>query len=178
MNDATIEIIQQEFDLQVKLFCGEISLVVAADKVKALLLRLRDYGFRVLVDLSGVDYLSPQEGTEVFYLLHNPESYERLRVKVFALRGEAIPSICDLWPAADWYEREVFDLFGVLFSGHPDLKRILMPDDWQGHPLRRNYALGEESVAFKHGVTPKKPSEIIPCSKRRGSRLTMTHELP
>jgi len=70
-----------------------------------------------------------------------------------------------LWEGADWYERELYDLFGLYFDGHPDLKRILMPDDWKGHPLRRDYALTEEPVEFKHGVKPKVPSEVIPYVK-------------
>ena len=80
-------------------------------------------------------------------------------------RGEEIQTVTDLWAGADWYERELYDLFGIHFHGHPDLTRILMPDDWHGHPLRKDYALTEEPVEFKHGVKPKLPSQIIPNVK-------------
>lgn len=122
-------------------------------------------GFQVLMDLTGVDYLEPIQGTKVIYFLHNPSDFQRLRVFVFAQRDEILPSVVSLWEGADWYERELFDLFGVKFEGHPDLKRILMPDDWQGHPLRKDYPLTEEPVSFKHGVKPKVPSEIIQIRK-------------
>lgn len=119
-------------------------------------------GFTVLMDLTGVDYLEPRKQTKVVYLLHNPDNYTRLRVYVYVLRGGLLPSVTKLWEGADWYERELFDLFGIHFEGHPDMKRILMPDDWLGHPLLRDYALTEEPVEFKHGVKPKVPSQIIP----------------
>lgn len=118
--------------------------------------------FSVLMDLTAVDYLTPEPHTKVHYLLHNPKNYERIRIVVTCKRGEALASVTSLWEGADWYERELFDMFGIHFEDHPDLKRILMPDDWIGHPMRRDFALMEEPVEFKHGVLPKIPSEIIP----------------
>lgn len=149
-------------------FCKEITLEIAKEKFKDALTFLRsasDPGFEVLMDLTGVDYLEPIPRTKVVYWLHNPTNYERIRINVFVHRGESLQSVVDLWEGADWYERELFDLFGVKFLGHPDLKRILMPDDWKGHPLLRDYALTEEPVEYKNGVAPKIPSEIIPYVK-------------
>jgi len=123
---------------------------------------LKETGFKVLMDLTGIDYLQPKEGTKILYWLHNPSNYQRLRVFVFVHRDESLPSVTQFWRGADWYERELFDMFGVHFEDHPDLKRILMPDDWVGHPMRKNYPLTEVPVQFKHGVKPKIPSEIIP----------------
>lgn len=129
------------------------------------LLKSPAYGFDVLADLTGVDYLEPVKETKVVYFLHNPQTQARVQLAISVERAGALPSIVDLWQGADWYERELYDLFGINFIGHPDLKRILMPDDWVGHPLLRDYALTEESVEFKHGVKPKVPSEIIPYVK-------------
>ena len=142
--------------------CGQTTLEVKKEKLVGVLSALKEAGFTVLMDLTGVDYLNLEPRTKVLYWLHNPSNLERIRVVAFAKRGESLPSVTSLWEGADWYERELFDLFGVLFDGHPDLKRILMPDDWQGHPLRRDYPLTEVPVEFKHGVQPKIPSEIIP----------------
>lgn len=135
-------------------------------KVLSFFKQIPNPGYEVLMDLTGVDYLEPVKRTKVVYWLHNPENFERVRITVFVEREETLPSVVDLWEGADWYERELFDFFGVKFEGHPDLKRILMPDDWEGHPLRRDYALTEESVEFKNGVKPKIPSEIIPYVKK------------
>lgn len=145
-------------------FLGEITLEIGKEQLVEVLRFFKqtpEPGYEVLMDLTGVDYLGPVERTKVVYWLHNPTNFERMRVIVYAKRGEALPSITSLWEGADWYERELFDLFGVNFDGHPNLTRILMPDDWQGHPLRRDYPLTEEPVQFKHGVKPKLPSEII-----------------
>ncbi len=149
-------------------FLGQTSLEVKKEnllEVLGFLKKAPNPGFATLMDLTGVDYLQPTKRTKVIYFLHNPENFERVRVAVYVERNEAIPSVTELWEGADWYERELYDLFGVRFEGHPDLKRILLPDDWQGHPLRRDYALTEEPVEFKHGVRPKVPSEIIPYVK-------------
>lgn len=134
---------------------------VKKEEIKTYLTEMRKT-YLVLMDLTGVDYLEPRPHTQIVYLLHQPETLERLIVKTEVGRGESIPSVTDLWEGADWYERELFDMFGILFTNHPDLKRILMPDDWHGHPLRKDYALNEEPVEFKHGVKVKIPSEIIP----------------
>jgi NADH-quinone oxidoreductase subunit C len=149
---------------------GEITLETSKEWIKDVLAFLKqtpDPGYEVLMDLTGVDYLYPKAQTKVVYWLHNPTNYDRLRIVVFVERDHVLPTVTDLWEGADWYERELFDFFGVLFEGHPDLKRILMPDDWEGHPLRRDYPLSEESVEFKHGAKPKIPSQIISHEKNK-----------
>ncbi len=154
--------------LQEKEFLSETTVEIRKEHLKDVLALLKQTpapGYEVLMDLTGVDYLTPKPFTKVVYWLHNPTTYERLRIWVSADRQEVLPTVTDLWEGADWFERELFDLFGVRFDGHPDLKRILMPDDWVGHPLRRDYALTEEPVEFKHGVKPKVPSQIIPYVK-------------
>jgi NADH-quinone oxidoreductase subunit C len=151
-------------------FHDEVTLQLNKENLKAVLKLLKTFpepGFETLMDMTGVDYLQPVIQTKVVYLLHNPVSYARLRITLFVAREENIPSIVDLWEGADWYERELYDLFGIKFEGRSDLQRILMPDDWKGHPLRKDYALIEESVEFKHGVKPKVPSEIIPYVKSK-----------
>jgi NADH-quinone oxidoreductase subunit C len=147
-------------------FHHQVTLEVAKANVLRLLGFFKQAGFEVLMDLTGVDYIEPVKRTKVVYWLHNPSNYDRVRVVLYAARDEAIPSATNLWEGADWYERELYDLFGVRFDGHPDMKRILMPDDWHGHPLRRDYPLTEVPVEFKYGVKPKVPSEIIPYVKK------------
>lgn len=153
-------------------FCGEMTLEVRKESLIEVLSFLKERpapGYEVLMDLTGVDYLEPVKGTQIVYWLHNPTDLQRLRICLFANRDENIPSVTHLWEGADWYERELFDMFGIHFEGHPDLKRILMPDDWKGHPMRKDYPLTEEPVRFKHGVNPKVPSEIIHVKRKQQS---------
>jgi NADH-quinone oxidoreductase subunit C len=160
------EIIAKEIE-----FLGEITLEVRPHQIKQILSFFKqEGGFEVLMDLTAVDYVYPEKKTKVVYWLHHPSNFERIRIVTVLNRDEPITSVSDLWAGADWYERELYDLFGVKIEGHPDLKRILMPDDWVGHPLRRDYALTEEPVQFKHGVKPKVPSEILSYGNNKNAR--------
>lgn len=145
---------------------GETTIEIRKESLHQII-RLLKPTYEVLMDLTAVDYLEPTVRTKLVYWLHNPTTLQRLRIIFYISRQEPVPSVTNFWRGADWYERELFDLFGVHFEGHPDLKRILMPDDWKGHPLLRDYALTEVPVEFKHGVKPKIPSEIIPYVKSR-----------
>jgi NADH-quinone oxidoreductase subunit C len=119
---------------------GELTLTIAAGQIRAAAAAMQAAGYNFFEDLTAVDWFpsSPRFQLSYHLLSHSYKEYIRLRVLV----GEADPSvesITPVWPAANFYEREVFDLFGIRFEGHPNLRRILMPDDWEGHPLRKDY---------------------------------------
>ena len=95
--------------------------------------------FDLLVDVVGVDFLPRAPRYEVVYHLVSIPNRRRLRVKVRVPDGGSVPTVQGVWPAANWHEREVWDMFGIFIEGHPDLRRILMPEDWEGHPLRKDY---------------------------------------
>lgn len=98
------------------------------------------FGFTLLVDIVGVDYLSRAPRYELVYHLVSIDRAERLRLKVPVAGGDPrLASVTGVWPAAGFLEREVWDLFGIVFDGHGDLRRLLTPDDWEGHPLRKDY---------------------------------------
>ncbi|HXF98434.1 MAG TPA: NADH-quinone oxidoreductase subunit C [Gaiellaceae bacterium] len=90
----------------------------------------------------------PKRFSVSYHLLRVSEEPARVRVQVWVDDGESVPTVVPVWPAADWYEREAYDLMGIPFEGHPNLVRILMPEDWEGHPLRKDYPLGGEPVRF------------------------------
>jgi NADH-quinone oxidoreductase subunit C len=90
----------------------------------------------------------PKRFSVSYHLLRVGEEPARVRVQAWLDDGEEIDSVIGVWPSADWYEREAYDLFGIRFRGHPNLVRILMPDDWEGHPLRKDYPIGGEPVRF------------------------------
>ena len=90
----------------------------------------------------------PRRLAVVYHLLRVSDEPARLRVEAWLDEGDELDTVVGVWPAADWFEREVYDLYGITFAGHPNLVRILMPDDWEGHPLRKDYPLGGEPVRF------------------------------
>ena len=117
--------------------------------------------FDVLVDITAIDYLEKTPRFSVVYHLLSLSFNRRLRLKVFVDDGEPAPdSLTPLWGSANWLEREVWDMFGIRFEGHPDLRRIVMPHDWEGHPLRKDYPLGYEEVQFSFNfkeINDRKP---------------------
>ncbi len=157
MTDAAYKVMERfgEDVLQdIREFVGEQTLVIAAGDIVEVCTFLRDepsLAYNQLADIAGIDYY-PQEDPGRFavnYHLLSLKNKHRLRLKVYWSEGEPpVPSVCGVWPGANWEEREAYDMFGILFADHPDLRRILMPDDWQGHPQRKDYPLGYETVQF------------------------------
>ncbi|MFZ1031802.1 MAG: NADH-quinone oxidoreductase subunit C, partial [Candidatus Acidiferrales bacterium] len=114
--------------------------LIAAEQLREISRHCRDEEkFDMLVDLTAVDWPKREKRFDIVLNLYSFEKNERLRLKAHAADGEPVPSVCEVWPAANWLERECYDMFGIVFEGHPDLKRILMPDAWQGYPLRKDY---------------------------------------
>jgi NADH-quinone oxidoreductase subunit C len=138
-------------------------LVIAPDKLIDACRFLRDdpaLKFAMLADLTAVDWLPTDREPrfQVVYHLLSLEHNRRLRLKIDVAEDDATaPSVTDIWPTANFFEREVYDLFGIRFAGHPDLRRILMPDDWLTYPLRKDVPLGEEDVDFSHNQQPAEP---------------------
>jgi NADH-quinone oxidoreductase subunit C len=113
-----------------------------AASISALVEHLRTAeSFDMLVDLTAADYPPQEKRFEVIYILYSFAENTRVRIKVRSGLDEAVPSITAQFPAANWLEREIYDMFGIVFSNHPGLKRILMPDDWQGFPLRKEKSI-------------------------------------
>ncbi len=140
---------------------GQAVLHATRERYVDVLGKLADDGYTVAVDLTAVDYLEftgrvlpdgiQPERFEVVVNLLDLANRRRLRVRVQVPEHDAnLPSLFDLHPGLEAYEREAFDMFGIDFPGHPDMTRILMPEDWDGHPLRKDYAIGEIPVQFKH----------------------------
>jgi NADH-quinone oxidoreductase subunit C len=104
--------------------------------------------YTLLTDETAVDYPKREKRFEVIYHLYSFKRNDRLRLKLVVGEGEKVPSVVGLWPTANWLEREVFDMFGVEYEGHPDMKRILLPDGWTGHPLRKDYDILRQDDAW------------------------------
>ena len=143
----TIEALRERFaDLELSEFRGQTRVVVPAASIHALLGALKEeLGFDLLVDLTCVDYLDYRGAKDRFglvYLLANTETNERITVRSFVNDPQpSVPSAVPLWEGANWLEREVWDLFGIRFEGHPDLRRIVLPEQFTAHPLRKDYPL-------------------------------------
>jgi NADH-quinone oxidoreductase subunit C len=123
-------------------YAGQNYMVVDRSLIPEILLVLRnEEQFDFCVDITAVHYPQREKQFDVVWVLYSFARNERIRVKTQILDGESLPSSVPIWPGANWLEREVFDMFGIKFDGHPDLKRILLPEDWKGHPLRKDYGI-------------------------------------
>ncbi|HWU79779.1 MAG TPA: NADH-quinone oxidoreductase subunit C [Caulobacter sp.] len=121
---------------------GELTLVAPRERIVEVLTTLRDqFGFQQLLDLCGVDYPDRKERFEVVYHLLSMTRNARLRVKVSTDETQPVPSVISAYPAANWFEREAYDMYGMLFSGHPDMRRLLTDYGFEGHPLRKDFPM-------------------------------------
>jgi NADH-quinone oxidoreductase subunit C len=156
-----LQTIQEQFGAVLQEFRDQAILIVAPEKIVEVARALRDeYGFALLSDETAVDYgseasdqeVSDQEVRARFHVVYQLRDVTRnllvtLRVPLPGVNPR-VASLVPLYPGAGWLEREVYDMFGITFEGHPDLRRIIMPYDWEGHPLRKDYPLGYEEVQF------------------------------
>ncbi|MFC3832381.1 MULTISPECIES: NADH-quinone oxidoreductase subunit C [Deinococcus] len=133
---------------------AEPTVIVSPDELLQVAQALKAHGF-MLMDSVGIDYLAyPEARPKRFAVLHNiyhPHDHRRLFLRVWLDDGETLPSVYPVWRAANYLEREVYDLIGVTFTGHPDLRKVLTPDDLEGHPLRKDFPLGESPTLFRDG---------------------------
>ncbi len=119
---------------------GELTLTIAREEIRAAAAAVQAAGYNFFEDATAVDWFPSSPRFQLSYHLLSHSLKERIRLRVLVDgEGPSVESITSLWPAANFYEREIFDLFGVRFEQHPNLRRIMMPDDWQGHPLRKDY---------------------------------------
>ncbi len=161
-----LRLIQEQFSgsvVQTRLFRGEKTIVINKANVVGICKLLRDAketNYNYLSDLTCFDRLDIMDEDdenetrfEVIYNMYSMGTFGRLRLKAQVSEDDAtIDTVEGVWPNANWNEREVYDMFGIAFNNHSDLRRILMPDDWVGHPLRKDFPLGGEEIEFTHNV--------------------------
>jgi NADH-quinone oxidoreductase subunit C len=138
--------------LEIKEFRGETTVTVTKENIVGICAFLRDeLGYNLLTDLTAIDYLGREPRFMVVYNLYSIPDKDRLRIKAPVPEVDGnIDSVAGIWSTANWLEREVYDLMGITFNNHPDLRRILMTDDWVGHPLRKDYPLqGPDREPYK-----------------------------
>ena len=159
MPDATgLELIAQELRdqdgdavLDTVFFRERAAVLVTPESVPATLEHLRGKGYRFLASVHGVDYFPEEPRLGVHYELLDMAKVDRICVRTrVTTEAPTVPSVTAEWPTADHQEREVYDMFGVIFDGHHDLRRILMPEDYEGHPQRRDFPIGGEPILFTH----------------------------
>ena len=161
-----LRLIQENFPGSIvtsRLFRGEKTITIRKDNVVGICRLLRDSretNFNYLSDITAFDRLDIMDEDdeselrfEVIYNLYSMGTFQRFRLKAQVSEDDTtIDTVEGVWPNANWVEREVYDMFGITFNNHSDLRRILMPDDWVGHPLRKDFPLGGEEVEFSHNV--------------------------
>lgn len=162
-DDAELRVVHEKFPNDIvksRAFRGEKTIWVKHENIVAILTLLRDHPdtqYSFLSDLTAVDLLKVDKHDEsrrfqVVYNLYSMATFKRLRVNALVPDGVAVETAEGVWPAANWLEREVYDLMGIEFANHSDLRRIQLPDDWIGHPLRKDEPLGGEEVEFTFNV--------------------------
>jgi NADH-quinone oxidoreductase subunit C len=135
-------------------FRGRGTLVVEPERIRAVLAHLRERGYTFMASLHGVDYYPHEPRLGVIYELLDMRTVDRITVKLRVPSATPeVESVTPQWPTADFQEREIYDMFGVVFRGHPDLRRILMPEDYEGYPQRRDFPVGGEPVLFTFNET-------------------------
>jgi NADH-quinone oxidoreductase subunit C len=158
MPDATgLELLAKELGDAVQdtvFFRNQATLLIDPGKVRPVLSRLREKGYAFLASVHGVDHYPEEPRLGVSYELLDMSKVDRITVKLrVASDAASVESVTEDWPTADHQEREVYDMFGVVFTGHPDLRRILMPEDYEGYPQRRDFPIGGEPVIFTYNET-------------------------
>lgn len=129
---------------------GELQLYIDPEQILPVCRYLKETaGFERLSGVTGVDWWPREPRFEVVYLLHSIRHNKRIRLIARVAENQAIESVFHVWRSANWYEREVFDLFGIVFRNHPSLDRIMMPADWEGHPLRKDYPVHGHKYSYK-----------------------------
>ena len=132
-------------------FRNQATLTVQPASIRAVLAHLRGQGYAFLASVHGVDYYPQEPRLGVIYELLDMSRVDRIAAKVRVDSADpVVPSVTVEWPTANHQEREIYDMFGVVFDGHPDLRRILMPEDYEGHPQRRDFPVGGEPVLFTY----------------------------
>lgn len=150
---SAVNALVERFNAEEREFRGDFTLIIDKGKIVEACRNLRDeFGFEMLKGLTAVDYWPQEEPRfHVLYLLHSLTNKIRLSLRV-PLNGHApsVPTVEGIYSNANWHERETWDLFGINFEGHSDLRRIMLPDDWEGHPLRKDYPIGHEEIQHTH----------------------------
>ena len=150
--------------LETLVFRGEVTHVVDRANVRNLCNFLKidpDLGMNYIVDVVGADYYGNDPRFEVVYHLYSIRKKHRIRIKVRVNEGETVPSVTSIWPGADWPEREVYDMYGIAFDGHPNMKRIYMAEDWEGYPLRKDYPLRGYKDRYNPNGVEREPESIL-----------------
>ncbi len=162
-DDVELRVVQEKFPSEIvksRKFRDEKTIWVKAEHIVAICTLLRDHPdtqYSFLADLTAVDLLKVDKHDEsrrfqIVYNLYSLATFKRLRLNALVADGVGVDTVEGVWPAANWLEREVYDLMGVSFNNHSDLRRIQMPDDWIGHPLRKDEPLGGEEIEFSFNV--------------------------
>jgi len=147
LNEKVVRKLKNKFGdifLNVQEFRGELTITLPKEyiiQVSKFLKEDEELSFNLLSDLCGIDMNTKENRFGVIYNLYSLKNKHRIRLKIFASEGDKVPSVTSVWKTANWHERETYDMFGIIFDGHPDLRRMYMPEEYEYHPLRKDFPL-------------------------------------